>query len=382
MASSFEYEPRAVVVLNDTSIKSYRHAALFPRVSYTDSLMQRIAKDSAVPTVKAAAAVSSALSSSSSSSSSSPPSSSLALAKMARINSIDFHENGGLLVSSDDLGGLSLLNVAECRKSKESFSAKFGARLVRFTHHPSCVVVACAPGTTKSSELRYLSLYDNKWLRYFKGPGGHSVGSTLVDLAQSPVDDTFCSTADDGTLVIWDVRQPTAVARTVTSPGGVPVAAQGVQGVGGGGGAGSGLGEGSLVAYDPSGVVFAVAKGQAGPGRDPAVHLFDARNYQSGPFSTFAAGACQYPVGMGNGGAAGADVGGEGGRSGVWDGCVVTPDGKGIALSSAVPGTPHIVVGAFQGEVQLQVPTYVPVKVSRESFLSWRMSSALIDAMI
>ena len=66
---------------------------------------------------------------------------------------------------------------------------------------------------------------------------------------------------------------------------------------GGGGLTGSGRGEGSLVAYDPSGVVFAVAKGQGGAGREPTVHLFDARNYQAGPFSTFSAGACHYPVG-------------------------------------------------------------------------------------
>ena len=93
--------PRSVVVLNDVSIKSYRHAALFFRASYTGSLLERIAADSVVPAVKSAAGAEPGGSSASQ-----------ALAKLARVNSIDFHENGALLVSSDDLGGISLLNVA------------------------------------------------------------------------------------------------------------------------------------------------------------------------------------------------------------------------------------------------------------------------------
>ena len=51
---------------------------------------------------------------------------------------------------------------------------------------------------------RYLSLHDNKFLRYFKG---HT--KRVISLEMSPADDTFMSGSVDNTVRLWDLRSPT-----------------------------------------------------------------------------------------------------------------------------------------------------------------------------
>ncbi len=84
------------------------------------------------------------------------------------------------------------------RLKKTIYSKKYGVSLVRFTHHPNAVLVASQnsfdgnwivgvrggegkgrwwyhsivlilPKLTFTESIRYLSLHDNKYLRYFKG---------------------------------------------------------------------------------------------------------------------------------------------------------------------------------------------------------------------
>lgn len=83
-------------------------------------------------------------------------------------------------------------------------------------------------GTSFADDIRYLSLHDNSYLRYFKGhkkkcvlalasvqmPDGADVllvpKRRVVSLAMSPQDDTFLSAARDDTVRLWDLRAPSA----------------------------------------------------------------------------------------------------------------------------------------------------------------------------
>ena len=48
---------------------------------------------------------------------------------------------------------------------------------------------------------RYMSLKENKYIRYF---GGHD--KKVVTLAMNPADDTFLSGSMDKTIRLWDLR--------------------------------------------------------------------------------------------------------------------------------------------------------------------------------
>lgn len=80
-----------------------------------------------------------------------------------------------------------------------SILIQYGVDLVRFTHHNDAVICASKNGWDES--LRYLSLHDNRYLRYFKGHRDR-----VVSLAMSPRDDTFISGSLDNTIRIWDLN--------------------------------------------------------------------------------------------------------------------------------------------------------------------------------
>ncbi|KAL1521158.1 hypothetical protein AB1Y20_022711 [Prymnesium parvum] len=168
----------------------------------------------------------------------------------AQINAIDFSHDGELLASSADDGRLCLYSCQHGSTSKTTNCSRHGCRLVRFTHDPYTVLVASAQ---EDGEIRYLSLHDDRYLRYFKA---HT--KRVVSLELSPKEDLFASAALDDTARIWDLRSTdcTAVMRFASE------------------------GEQPAVAFDPQGVVLAAAcAGQT--------KLFDLRAYASGPFLTF-----------------------------------------------------------------------------------------------
>jgi len=100
--------------------------------------------------------------------------------------------------------------------------------------------------------IRYLSTHDNSYLRYFEG---HEKNVTC--LALHPGQDNFLSCSEDNTLRIWDVATKNACGKL-------------------------NLNGAYLSAWDPSGNVFAVASPTA-----QAILLYDFRNYDKEPFSTF-----------------------------------------------------------------------------------------------
>ena len=99
--------------------------------------------------------------------------------------------------------------------------------------------------------IRYLSLHDNSYVRYFKG---HT--KRVISLEVNPVKDIFLSASLDDSVRLWDTRSPNCQGR------------MSVQGV-------------PCVGYDPQGVVFAV-------GLDgKTIRMYDQKEYDKGPFALF-----------------------------------------------------------------------------------------------
>jgi len=136
--------------------------------------------------------------------------------------------------------------------STELYSPKkYGVDLIRFTHHQNAVICASKNGWDES--IRYLSLHDNRYLKYFKGHRDR-----VVSLAMSPLDDTFISASLDETIRLWDLRS-NACQGLLRLP----------------------HGRSSSVAFDPQGLIFAAAV------ENNSIKLYDLQSYDKGPFSTF-----------------------------------------------------------------------------------------------
>ena len=148
--------------------------------------------------------------------------------------------------------------------------------------------------------IRYLSVHDNTFIRYFKG---HQ--DTVTNISLCPANDTFISCSRDNTVRIWDLRS------------------QYHQGM-------LKLHAPYLAAYDPSASVIAIAS--------PPTHsilLYDIRNYDKPPFATFDLQDLERRF-----------LGAEGGE---WTKLDFTNDGKSLIVSTT--GVGHFVLDAFSGEL-------------------------------
>jgi COMPASS component SWD2 len=85
-----------------------------------------------------------------------------------------------------------------CSEAKVVHSKKHGVDLIRYTHATNNVICASRPESVDRT-LRYLSVYDNKYIHYFKG---HQ--DRVIDLCMCPLNDTFVSAALDRTVRLWD----------------------------------------------------------------------------------------------------------------------------------------------------------------------------------
>ena len=171
------------------------------------------------------------------------------IAAGAEITSLDFDDKGELCIAAADDETLQLYDCMQGKHAKTLFSKKYGCHLAKFTHTASNVIYASTKG---DDTIRYLSLHDNTYIRYFKG---HR--RTVNALEVSPVDDQFISCSHDDTVRLWDLRSPNCHGiLNLPAP--------------------------SLAAFDPSGIIFAVASHAAG-----SIMLYDLRNYDKQPFTTF-----------------------------------------------------------------------------------------------
>ncbi|PWZ11041.1 Protein ANTHESIS POMOTING FACTOR 1 [Zea mays] len=171
-----------------------------------------------------------------------------------KINCLDFHRTEDLMITSSEDDSIRLYNITSATLLKTTYHRKHGADRVCFSHHPSSILCSSRYNLESIESLRYLSLYDNRCLRYFKG---HK--DRVVSLCMSPVNDSFMSGSLDHSVRIWDLRVN---------------ACQGILRLRGR----------PSVAYDQQGLVFAVAM------EGGAINLFDSRSYDKGPFDTFLVG--------------------------------------------------------------------------------------------
>ncbi|PRP79162.1 hypothetical protein PROFUN_09335 [Planoprotostelium fungivorum] len=168
-----------------------------------------------------------------------------------RINSIDISSDGELLLTSSDDESLQLYNTQTGKHLKTVYARRNGVDQAIFTHARETVLVASSSGWDHS--IRYLSLYDNRYLRYFKG---HRDKVNSISLC--PKSDLFLSSSNDGTVRLWDLNTNVCQG-LMSSPRFKP----------------------GRVAFDTEGLIFAVA------GSMSTIKLFDVQLYQRGPFASF-----------------------------------------------------------------------------------------------
>ncbi|KAJ7273437.1 WD40-repeat-containing domain protein [Mycena haematopus] len=157
-----------------------------------------------------------------------------------------FDDRGDQVITASEDETFRLYSCKSGKQTKILHSKKYGVDLPRFTHKNTAIVHA---STKEDDTVRYHSLHDNKYLQYFKG---HK--ARVVSLEVSPVDDGFMSGSQDRTVRLWDLRAP--ICRGLLSVPSTPV-----------------------VAYDSTGVVFAVAVNHYS-----RILLYDQANFDKAPF--------------------------------------------------------------------------------------------------
>nr|XP_057910851.1 WD repeat-containing protein 82-like isoform X2 [Doryrhamphus excisus] len=170
------------------------------------------------------------------------------------------------------------------------YSKKYGADLIRYTHGDSQNVIYTS--NKLDDTIRYLSLTDNKYIRYFRG---HT--ARVIALSMSPVEDMFISGSLDETIRIWDLRSENS--QGLTTPMGRPICS-----------------------FDPDGLIFAVGV------ESQTIKLYDVRAFDKGPFKSFEMRLH---------------------RSCVWSGLKFSNDGKQILISTN--GGVICILNAFSGDV-------------------------------
>uniref|UniRef100_A0A914I8K6 Uncharacterized protein n=1 Tax=Globodera rostochiensis TaxID=31243 RepID=A0A914I8K6_GLORO len=175
-------------------------------------------------------------------------------------------------------------------KQRSVNSKKYGVDLIHFAHTKTDAIHA---STKIDHTIRYLSLYDNKYLRYFQG---HT--KKVVTLCMSPLDDLFLSGSQDKTIRLWDLKSSNCqgLMQLVSRP---------------------------IAAFDPEGLIFG-----AGIGND-VIKLYDLRSFDKGPFNTFKIN----DTGLGCN----------------WTGMKFSPDGKSILIMT--DGNVLRLVDAYFGNV-------------------------------
>ncbi|KAJ3156655.1 WD repeat-containing protein 82 [Geranomyces michiganensis] len=171
----------------------------------------------------------------------------------AAITSIDFHASGEVCVTAAADDSLRLYDAVNGTAKTFVWSKKYGCAHARFTHSRSSIIYA---STKEDDTIRYHTLHENKYLRYFRGHAAR-----VVDVEMSPNSDAFLSSSADGEVRLWDLRVQHCQGLLAARPGS------------------SGVGGAPRVAFDQVAKVFCVAV--AG-----VLRLYDVGNYDAGPFST------------------------------------------------------------------------------------------------
>ncbi|ANZ74595.1 BA75_01334T0 [Komagataella pastoris] len=166
-----------------------------------------------------------------------------------QITSLDFDDSGQFLLTSSIDESIQLYDINKGKHLKPIYSKKYGAHLARFSHDEKHCVYA---STKVEHTIRFLSLQNNTYIRYFKGHQG-----LVNSLELSPLESIFMSASLDNTVKLWDLRSPNVQGNlNVKGP--------------------------NLIAFDPSGLVFAIVNEET-----KKLGLYNIKNYEQAPFSTF-----------------------------------------------------------------------------------------------
>ncbi|SCW00859.1 LAFE_0C13586g1_1 [Lachancea fermentati] len=166
--------------------------------------------------------------------------------EVAPITSLSFDDHGQYLLTASANDNMHLYDAVGCRFLNTVASKKYGCHSAKFTHAQSECIYS---STMKSFDIRHLNLETNQYLRYFTGHG-----ALVSEIAMSPLDDTFLSASYDESVRLWDLRSSKAQAMI---PSLVP----------------------NRIAYDPSGLVFAL-----GNPENYEIGLYNVKQLKSGPF--------------------------------------------------------------------------------------------------
>jgi COMPASS component SWD2 len=226
---------------------------------------------------------------------------------------MSFDDQGGLLLTSESDNSMQIYNVVEGKHEKAHLSQKYGCNHAMFGHAKGCIIHSSTKinSMRRLSDLsfdslilldtiRYLSTHDNSYLRYFEG---HENNVTCLSL--HPGQDHFLSCSEDNSIRIWDVSTKNACGKLL-------------------------LNGAYLSAWDPSGNVFAVASPTA-----QSILLYDFRNYDKEPFSTFDVLPYMEPALRG------------------WNKLEFSNDGKNLLLGTT--GRSHLLLDAFDGSLKTQL---------------------------
>jgi COMPASS component SWD2 len=82
------------------------------------------------------------------------------------VDNVRFMSDGGLAVTSASDDQINVFDTIRGSHLRTCHSKKYGCALATFTHSPSNILYA---STKLDHDLRYLSLHDNKFLRFFSG---------------------------------------------------------------------------------------------------------------------------------------------------------------------------------------------------------------------
>ncbi|KAI8912411.1 WD40-repeat-containing domain protein [Gorgonomyces haynaldii] len=162
------------------------------------------------------------------------------------ITSLDYSDNGDLLVTCSEDESIRIYNCLSGKLQNTIYSKKYGCGLTRFTHSDTTLLYS---STKQDDGIRYMSLHDNRYLRYFIGHKAKVVGLEI-----NPANDMFVS-CDSQTVRLWDLGSPKGVVSIQFGA--------------------------SCVAFDQAGLVFAVGVNSS------QLLLYAVGKYQDGPFKKF-----------------------------------------------------------------------------------------------
>ncbi|EAW13101.1 WD-repeat containing protein SWD2 [Aspergillus clavatus NRRL 1] len=215
------------------------------------------------------------------------------------VTSLDFDDQGDYLVASGDDETIQVFDIKEGKSTKSVPSKKYGVHLARFTHHSRQILHA---STKVDDSLRLLDLHNEGYVRYFSG---HT--DKVTCLALSPGSDTFISCSKDDTIALWDLSSRNAQGKLkLATP--------------------------YLVAFDPSASVIAIASQSTS-----SVLLYDFRNYDKAPFSTFDLAPYEERYTPST-------------RGRAWTRLEFSNDGKHLIVGTDYHG--HFVLDAFEGNLK------------------------------